>query len=249
MIEINLSGRVALVTGASRGIGRAVAETLGRAGAAVACFATTEERAGETARAIAAAGGAARAYGCDVADSAAVAAAVERALADFGGVDILVNNAGVTRDGLLARMSDDDWNTVVETNLGGVFRMTRALMRNFLKRRGGRIINIGSVVGDIGNAGQANYAASKGGVAAFTKSAARELASRGVLVNGVLPGFVATDMVGALGADKLASLAAACPLGRLGEPGDVAGAVLWLASDFARYVTGATIRVDGGIGM
>jgi 3-oxoacyl-[acyl-carrier protein] reductase len=190
-----------------------------------------------------------KAYAVDVADSKQVGETCEKILQDFGRVDILVNNAGVTRDQLLMRMSDEDWDAVLDTNLKGAFHFTKALTRSFLKQRRGRIINISSIIGLTGNAGQTNYAASKAGLIGFTKSVARELASRGITANAVAPGFIVTDMTSAMGADAQEALKGRIALGRLGTAEDVANAVLFLASDWASYVTGQVITVDGGLAM
>lgn len=241
---LDLSGQVAFVTGSTRGIGRAIAGELHRAGAAVAIVG----RSAEAARAVAAELGAGAAgVGCDVADAAQVEAAVAEAEAALGPVTILVNNAGLTRDNLLLRLSNDDWNAVLDANLKGAFHTTRAVIKGMMKRRAGRIINVTSVVGLTGNKGQANYAASKAGLIGFSKSVAKEYASRGVLVNCVAPGFIETDMTAALPAAARDALLSQIALGRLGQPAEVAGAVLFLASDLARYVTGQVLVVDGGM--
>jgi len=239
-----LENKVAVVTGAGRGIGKAVAARLAAEGAKVACCGRTlvnvEATASETAG---------KAYAVDVADSKQVSETCEKILKDFGRVDVLVNNAGVTRDQLLMRMSDEDWDTVLDTNLKGAFNFTKALTRSFLKQRGGRIVNISSIIGLTGNAGQTNYAASKAGLIGFTKSVARELASRGITANAVAPGFVVTDMTQSLGAEAQEALKGRIALGRLGTADDVANVVLFLASDLASYVTGQVITVDGGLAM
>jgi 3-oxoacyl-[acyl-carrier protein] reductase len=237
----SLDGKTALVTGASRGIGRAIALELGRAGASV----VVGYRSGrEEAEAVAAEIGG-RAVQADVSDATSAAALVEAA----GDVDVLVNNAGLTRDGLLARMSDEDWDTVIQTNLSSVFFTCRAVARPMMKRRGGAIVNVSSIVGVHGNPGQTNYAASKAGIIGFTKSLARELGSRGVRANVVAPGYVKTQLTDVLPEEATGAMLAATPLGRLGDPGDVAGAVRFLASDEAAFVTGAVLLVDGGLGM
>lgn len=243
------SHQVAVVTGAGRGIGRAVACAFAAAGATVACVSRTETNAQAVAAEIVAAGGAAKAYAVDIAQSAEVNAAAEKILADFKKVDILVNNAGITRDGLLMRMSDEDWGAALRTNLDGAFFFTRALSRAFLKQRSGRIINVSSVIGLIGNAGQANYAASKAALLGLTKSVAREFASRGVTCNAVAPGFIATDMTSALAEDLRAKVQAQIPLARFGAVEDIAQAVLFLASPAAAYITGQVLAVDGGMVM
>jgi 3-oxoacyl-[acyl-carrier protein] reductase len=247
-MTVDLAGRVAVVTGGSRGIGRAIAAALHGAGAKVAIFGRDEARA--TAAADALGGGpSARGYRCDV----AVADEVERALAaverDLGPVDVLVNNAGFTKDNLLFRIGEDDWDAVLDVNLKGAFLLTKLAARGMIKRRWGRVVNIASVVGLIGNKGQANYAASKAGLIGFTKAVAKELASRNVLVNAVAPGYIDTELTRDLPDDAKQILQAAIPLGRLGTGADVAGAVLFLASDFASYITGQVLVVDGGMVM
>ena len=243
-----LAGRVALVTGASRGIGRAIALRLAARGAHVACVATTAERCRETAAACAALAGQARAYGVDVADHAAVASLVGEVQKELGGLDILVNNAGITRDQLLLRMSEEEFDAVVATNLKGTFNFVRASARQLMKVRG-RIINIASVVGLTGNPGQANYAASKAGVLGLTRSVAKELASRNVCVNAVAPGFIATDMTAAIDPKAAAALSESIPLGRIGSAEEVALAVEFLAGPGGAYITGQTLVVDGGLSL
>ena len=244
-----LANQIAVVTGAGRGIGRAIALALAGAGAEVAVVSRTAPNAEKVAEEIRALGRRAWAYAVDVADAAAVNAAAEQILAATGRVDILVNNAGVTRDGLLMRMSDADWDTVVDTNLKGAFLVTKALVRPMIKQRSGRIVNISSVIGLIGNAGQCNYAASKAGLIGFTQSAARELASRGITVNAIAPGFIETDMTAELGEAVRAELLKRIPLGLLGRAEDIAAAALYLAGPGARYVTGQVLTVDGGLVM
>jgi 3-oxoacyl-[acyl-carrier protein] reductase len=237
----SLDGKVALVTGGSRGIGRAIALELGRAGAdVVVSYRTGREEAEEAAAEI---GG--RAVQADVSDSASAKALVEEA----GDLDILVNNAGLTRDGVLARMSDDDWREVIDTNLSSVFYTCRAAARPMMKRRAGAIVNISSIVGVHGNFGQTNYAASKAGIIGFTKSLARELGSRNVRANVVAPGYVRSRLTDVLPEAATRAMLDATPLGRLGDPEDVAGAVRFLCADEARFVTGAVLLVDGGLGM
>lgn len=237
----SLEGRTALVTGASRGIGRAIALELGRAGASVVVgYHGGEAEAAEVARACSG-----RAVQADVADPASAQALVQEA----GDLDILVNNAGLTRDGVLARMSDDDWRTVLETNLSSVFYTCRAAARGMMRRRAGAIVNVSSIVGVHGNWGQANYAASKAGIIGFTKSLARELGSRNVRANVVAPGYVQTRLTDVLPEEATTAMLRSTPLGRLGEPADVAGAVRFLCSDEASFVTGAVLLVDGGLGM
>ena len=245
-MKVDLSGRVALVTGSTRGIGRAIAESLAGAGAKVAVVGRDAERAKEAAAAISPD---ARGYGCDVGDSAAVAALVEAVEKDFGAVDILVNNAGLTRDNLLMRLKDDDWDAVINANLRGAFVAMRAATRGMMKRRWGRIINIASVVGVVGNKGQSNYGASKAGLIGLTKSVAKELASRNILANVVAPGFIETDMTAAMTEEAKKTLFTQIPLERLGKPADVANLVTFLASDLAAYITGQVFIVDGGMVM
>ena len=245
-MKIDLTGRVALVTGSTRGIGRAIAVALTGCGARVAVVGRDQAKAAEAAAAI---GGGAQGFAVDVADSAQVATLVEQVETAFGSLDILVNNAGLTRDNLLLRIKDDDWDAVLDANLKGAFAAIRAATRGMMKRRWGRIINITSVVGIIGNKGQANYAASKAGLIGLTKSVAKELASRNILVNAVAPGFIETDMTAALTPEARAALAGQIPLGRLGVPADVAAAVAFLASEHASYITGQVLVVDGGMVM
>jgi 3-oxoacyl-[acyl-carrier protein] reductase len=243
-----LGGRVALVTGASRGIGREIALMLASRGAHV-LSAARGDHAAETARAIAAAGGSAEAASLDVTDSAAVDALVTGALERHGRIDILVNNAGIARDQLLMRMKRDDWDQVIATNLTAAFACTQAVIKPMIRQRGGRIISISSVVGQVGNAGQANYAASKAGLIGFSKALALEVASRGITVNVVAPGLIDTDMTRAIAEKAQVDWAARIPLGRLGTTGDVAAAVCFLASDEASYITGQVLAVNGGMCM
>lgn len=245
-MKIDLSNRVALVTGSTRGIGRAIATTLGECGARVAVVGRDKSNADGVAREL---GGGAIGFGCDVSDTAAVAQLVTDVEAAFGSLDILVNNAGLTRDNLVMRIKDDDWNAVLDTNLRGAFAAIRAASRGMMKRRWGRIINVASVVGITGNKGQANYAASKAGLIGLTKSVAKELASRNILVNAVAPGFIETEMTAAMTSEAKAVLTGAIPLERLGSTDDVAAAVAFLASDCAAYITGQVIVVDGGMVM
>jgi 3-oxoacyl-[acyl-carrier protein] reductase len=245
-----LDGKVAIVTGASRGIGRATALRLAQEGAKVVVnYAGNLAAAEKTVDDIKQAGGEAILFQADVADPQAAGELVKAAAAAFGRIDILVNNAGITRDNLLVFMKDDDWEAVMNTNLKGVFNCTKAVAKTMIKQRAGRIINMTSVVGIMGNAGQTNYAAAKAGVIGFTKSAAKELAARGITVNAVAPGYITTDMSAAIPEQAKADLAQKIPLSRLGKPEDVAEAVLFLASDAANYITGQTINVDGGMVM
>ncbi|HWC59298.1 MAG TPA: 3-oxoacyl-[acyl-carrier-protein] reductase [Verrucomicrobiae bacterium] len=244
-----LENQIAVVTGAGRGIGRAIALKFAGEGADVVCVSRTAENSEKVAGEVRALGRKAWALAVDVSDTAAVSAAAEKILADCGKVDILVNNAGVTRDGLLMRMSDADWDSVLNTNLKGAFLFTKALTRSFVKQRSGRIINVASIIGLIGNAGQANYAASKAGLIGFTQSVAKELGSRGITVNALAPGFIETDMTAALSAELKADLLKRIPLNSLGQPEDIANAALFLASPGARYVTGQVLTVDGGMVM
>lgn len=245
-MNIDLTGRRALVTGSTRGIGRAIAETLAGAGARVAVVGRDAGRAGEVANGI---GRDAAGFACDVADIASVTSLVESVEKSFGQIDILVNNAGLTRDNILFRLKDDDWDAVLDANLRGAFVAIRAASRGMMKRRWGRIINIASIVGITGNKGQANYAASKAGLIGLTKSVAKELASRNILINAVAPGFIETDMTAAMTPEARDTLSGQIPLERLGTPNDVAAAVAFLASDLASYITGQVIVVDGGLVM
>lgn len=248
-IMSQLANQVAVVTGAGRGIGRAIALKFATEGADVVCVSRTAENSEKVAAEVRALGRKAWAVAVDVSDSAAVNAAAEKILADAGKVDILVNNAGVTRDQLLMRMSDEDWDVVLKTNLKGAFNFTRAFSRSFLKQRSGRIINVASVIGLIGNAGQANYAASKAGLIGFTQSVAKEMASRGITANALAPGFIETDMTAVLKEEFKVELLKRIPLNSLGQPDDIAAAALFLASPGARYVTGQVLTVDGGMVM
>jgi len=244
-----LTNQIAVVTGAGRGIGRAIALKFAAEGADVVCVSRTAENAGKVAEEVRALGRRAWAYAVDVADANAVNPAVEKILAECGRVDVLVNNAGVTRDGLLMRMSDADWDVVLNTNLKGAFLLTKAFSRTLLRQRAGRVINVASVVGLMGNAGQCNYAASKGGLIAFTKSAAREFASRGVTVNAIAPGFTETDMTAEMKPEVKEMILKQVPLGRFGQAEDIADAALYLAAASGRYVTGQVLTVDGGMVM
>lgn len=245
---MSLNGKTALVTGASRGIGRAIALRLAEDGANVAViYAGSADKAEAVVNEITALGVNAKAYRCNVADSAAVNETVKAVTNDLGKIDILVNNAGITRDGLMLRMKDEDFDAVLDTNLKGAFNMIRACYSGFIRKKSGRIINISSVSGIMGNAGQANYSASKAGVIGLTKSVARELASRGITCNAVAPGFIQTDMTENLGDNN--PLLNSIPLGRMGKPEDIAAAVAFLASDRAAYITGEVLKVDGGLAI
>tara|TARA_B100000745_G_scaffold54685_1_gene32425 strand:- start:97 stop:840 length:744 start_codon:yes stop_codon:yes gene_type:complete len=244
-----LANKVAVVTGAGRGIGRAVALAYARMGADVACVSRTEENSAKAAAEVEALGRRAWAVAVDVSDTAAVDAAAGKILDDAGRVDILVNNAGVTRDNLLMRMSEEEWDTVINTNLKGAFNFTKALTRPFIKQRSGRIINIASVIGLIGNAGQSNYAASKAALIGFTKSVAKELAPRGITANAIAPGFIETDMTAALDDKVRESIIGNVPLRRFGSPDDIAHAAVFLAMEPSGYITGQVLTVDGGMVM
>jgi len=244
-----LDGKVAVVTGASRGIGRETALALAEAGAKVAVVARTQALVEETAALARAKGVEAIALTADIGVAEQAAQVIEAALAKFGHIDILVNNAGIARDNLLLRMKEEEWDEVMRTNLKGIFNCTKAVARPMLKQKGGKIINISSVVGVMGNAGQCNYAAAKAGIIGFTKSAARELASRGITVNAVAPGFITTDMTAALTDELRQKSLSSIPLARFGAPGDVAQAVLFLAGPGADYITGHVLHVDGGMAM
>jgi 3-oxoacyl-[acyl-carrier protein] reductase len=244
-----LANKVAVVTGAGRGIGRAVALAYAKMGADVACVSRTEENSAKAAAEVEALGRRAWAVAVDVSDTAAVNAAAGKILDDAGRVDILVNNAGVTRDNLLMRMSEEEWDTVINTNLKGAFNFTKALTRPFIKQRSGRIINIASVIGLIGNAGQSNYAASKAALIGFTKSIAKELAPRGITANAIAPGFIETDMTAALDDKVRESIIGNVPLGRFGSPDDIAHAAVFLAMEPSSYITGQVLTVDGGMVM
>jgi len=245
-MQINLTNRVALVTGSTRGIGRAIAGTLGECGAKVAVVGRDKSTADAVAREL---GRDARGFACDVSDTAGVAQLVADVEGELGSLDILVNNAGITRDNVVMRIKDDDWNAVIDANLRGAFAAIRAASRGMMKRRWGRIINIASVVGLTGNKGQANYAASKAGLIGLTKSVAKELGSRNILVNAIAPGFIDTEMTAAMTPEARAALTGVIPLERLGSPADVAAAVAFLASEHAAYITGQVIVIDGGMVM
>ena len=244
-----LANQIAIVTGAGRGIGRAIALEFAKAGADVVCVSRTEENSTRVANEVRELGRRAWAFAEDVSDATAVNTASDKILSETTRVDILVNNAGVTRDGLLMRMTEQDWDTVLNTNLRGTFLFTKAFTRTFVRQRSGRIINVASVIGLMGNAGQANYAASKAGLIGFTKSVARELASRGITVNALAPGFIETDMTAVVNAEVRAEVLKKIPLNCIGQPDDIAAAALFLASPAARYITGQVLTVDGGMVM
>jgi 3-oxoacyl-[acyl-carrier protein] reductase len=246
-MRLSLEGRVALVTGAGRGIGKAVAQTLAAAGAQVAALSRTEANAQEVAHAIETAGGRALAFGGDVADPSTVETVIEQTLKHWERLDIVVNNAGITRDTLLLRMKDEDWDAVLQTNLKGAFLCSRAALKPMMRQRWGRIVNISSVVGLTGNAGQANYAASKAALVAFTKSVALEMGSRGITCNAVAPGLIETDMTQAMPPQAREYALQRIPVGRFGTPEDIAYGVLYLCSDYAAYITGQVFVIDGGL--
>ena len=244
-----LENQIAVVTGAGRGIGRAIALKFAAEGADIVCISRTAENSARVADEVRVLGRKAWAQAVDVADAKAVADCGERILGETGRVDILVNNAGVTRDGLLMRMSEQDWDAVLDTNLKGAFLFTKAFARSFIKQRSGRVINVSSIIGLIGNAGQCNYAASKAALIGFTKSVARELASRGITVNALAPGFIETDMTADLDKDVRGAVLQKIPLNSFGQPDDIANAALFLAGAAARYITGQVLSVDGGMAM
>jgi len=246
-VRADLGGQIAIVTGAGRGIGRLVAENLAACGAKVACVDVNAELLAATVQSISAAGGTAHPITCDVTNSDRVNEVVDEVVKLWGGLQILVNNAGITRDGMIMRMKDDQWDMVIAINLRGTFLFTRAATKPMMKGRRGRIINIASVSGLMGNPGQANYSASKAGVIGFTRTVSRELAGRDITVNAVAPGFIATDMTAALGEEIISKVKAEIPLGRMGDPQDVADAVLFLASESGSFITGQVITVDGGL--
>jgi 3-oxoacyl-[acyl-carrier protein] reductase len=244
-----LDGQIALVTGATRGIGAAILNVLGKEGAIVIGTATSDAGAATIRSAILDAGFKGTGLVLNVQDAVAIESAVKTIEAEFGGISILVNNAGITRDTLLMRMKDDDWQAVIDTNLTSVFRLSRAVVKSMMKARAGRIINIASVVGFMGNPGQVNYVAAKAGMVGFTKALAREIGSRGITVNCVAPGFIETDMTKSLSTEQVSKLVESVPLGRLGQVDDIAHAVCYLASPYASYITGNTIHVNGGMLM
>ncbi|MGD6854661.1 3-oxoacyl-[acyl-carrier-protein] reductase [Bacillus infantis] len=245
-----LEGKSAIVTGASRGIGREIALELARQGANVAVnYSGSEAKANETVEEIKALGRDAFAVKADVSDSEAVTAMMKETIERFGSIDILVNNAGITRDNLLMRMKEEEWDEVISINLKGVFLCTKAATRQMMKQRSGRIINVSSIVGVSGNPGQANYVAAKAGVIGLTKTSAKELATRGITVNAIAPGFISTDMTDKLNEEVKEQMLSGIPLGRLGEPSDIAKVALFLASEDSRYMTGQTLHVDGGMVM
>lgn len=243
---MNLSGKIALVTGASRGIGRAIAEKLIANGATVIGTATTESGAQAIGQYLGEHG---KGFALNVTDEQSIESVIDTIKTQYGDIDILVNNAGITRDNLLMRMKDDEWQDILDTNLTSVFKLSKALMRTMMKKRFGRIVTIGSVVGTMGNAGQANYAAAKAGLIGFSKSLAREVASRGITVNVVAPGFIETDMTQALSEEQRTNILAQVPANRLGDPKEIANAVAFLVSDEAAYITGETLHVNGGMYM
>ncbi|MGL6177568.1 MAG: 3-oxoacyl-ACP reductase FabG [Vibrionaceae bacterium] len=243
---MDLSNKVALVTGASRGIGREIAQLLAQRGATVLGTATSESGAAAISDYLAGSG---KGYALNVTNSQEVETVLAAIKAEYGAIDILVNNAGITRDNLLMRMKDEEWSDIIETNLSSIYRLSKAVLRDMMKKRTGRIINIGSIVGTMGNAGQTNYAAAKAGVIGFSKALAREVASRGITVNTVAPGFIETDMTKALNDEQRRATLAQVPAGRLGSPREIAATVAFLASDDAAYITGETLHVNGGMYM
>ena len=247
--DMMLDDKIVLVTGASRGIGRSIAETLAQAGATVIGTATSDTGAEAISNYFKEMGVKGQGKKLNVADPESISSVVKEINDEFGAIGILVNNAGITRDNLLMRMKDDEWDDIINTNLSSVFRLSKACLRGMMKARTGRIISIASVVGATGNAGQCNYAAAKAGIVGFSKSLAREVGSRGITVNVVAPGFIDTDMTKALSDDQRESMASTIPLGDLGQPKDIANAVLFLASEMGNYVTGETLHINGGMHM
>ncbi len=245
-MSFDFSGKVVLVTGASRGIGREIAQAFAQGGATVLGTATSENGAGNISEYLGENG---KGFVLNVTENDSIAALFDTIKSDFGGVDILVNNAGITRDNLMMRMKDDEWEDIISTNLNSVFKISKAVLRNMMKKRHGRIINIGSVVGSSGNPGQANYCASKAGLLGFTKSLAQEVASRGITVNTVAPGFIQTDMTEELNDEQKGAILSKVPANRLGKPQEIASAVAFLASDMAGYINGETLHVNGGMYM
>ncbi|AJA44086.1 3-oxoacyl-ACP reductase FabG [Frischella perrara] len=243
---MKLAGKIALVTGASRGIGRAIAEKLVKNGATVIGTATTEKGAEAISQYLGANG---KGFLLNVTDEKSIDSVIDAVKSQFGDIDILVNNAGITRDNLLMRMKENEWQDILDTNLTSVFRVSKALLRTMMKKRYGRIVTIGSVVGTMGNAGQANYSAAKAGLIGFSKSLAREVASRGITVNVVAPGFIETDMTRALSDEQRTAILSQVPANRLGEPEEIANAVAFLVSDDAAYITGETLHINGGMYM
>ena len=242
-----LDGKLVLVTGASRGIGKAIALTLGRAGATVIGTATTESGSDNISKIFADNKVSGKGIKLNVTDNEQIASLIKSVNEDFGSIDILINNAGITRDNILLRMKEDEWEDIINTNLSSLYKMTKSVLRGMIKKRSGRIISITSVVGAMGNAGQSNYAAAKAGMIGFTKSLAREVGVRGITVNAVAPGFIETDMTSNLPGEQKEALASQIPMGRLGTPDEVANAVLFLAGDSGSYITGQTLHVNGGM--
>jgi len=245
-MSFDFSGKVVVVTGASRGIGREIAQAFAQGGATVLGTATSENGAGKISEYLGENG---KGFVLNVTENDSIAALFDTIKSDFGGVDILVNNAGITRDNLMMRMKDDEWENIISTNLNSVFKISKAVLRHMMKKREGRIINIGSVVGSSGNPGQANYCASKAGLLGFTKSLAQEVASRGITVNTVAPGFIQTDMTEELNDEQKGTILSKVPANRLGKPQEIASAVAFLASDMAGYINGETLHVNGGMYM
>ena len=248
-LENMLNDKIVLVTGASRGIGRSIAETLGQSGATIIGTATSDGGAAAISDYLSDMGIKGSGKKLDVSDPDSVTSVLKEITTEYGTIEVLVNNAGITRDNLLMRMKDDEWDDIINTNLSSIFRLSKACLRGMMKARSGRIISIASVVGATGNAGQCNYAAAKAGIVGFSKSLAREVGSRGITVNVVAPGFIDTDMTKALSDDQRSAMASTIPLGELGQPKDIANAVLFLASEMGNYVTGETLHINGGMHM